>query len=468
MKQTLFAIMGLLWGWMVASLPASNPTTATIFQQFRPYLCHVTYYQNVAMHSKIGSYMKIKQHRNGIIVNSSGLVMVSSDVYPLSVDIMTGGASYFSGEPTDFEVKLSNGKTVKARFVGKDDRVGVAFLQLELPRDTTLTPVSFATDTLPAGTPVYVLELLTSRYQFQPAIRPLTINARIDKPNLRYVIIDATPQLSNCGLVIDAHGRAIGVTRGPSLDNALLSEGMDDYNPSAIEIIPAVQFLPLIEQPPVLTRQQFKGRSWLGIVMQALTPELKTLWKIPAEGGVIINRVYEQSPAEAAGLRTGDVITALDGKALPITRDDDLDIFRNRILQIPPGTTVTLTIYRQGKRLSRKVTLKAAPRSIDLAEKYQAPELGFEVRELTPGVLYDNHLPLDTPGVYVYRVDRASPAGLGGLDIGQIIQRVNNRPVKTIAQFQKVLTEVLKTHPKKIVFFVRDGQNTKFVFITPR
>jgi len=120
----------------------------------------VTYYQNVAMHSKIGSYMKIKQHRNGILVNDQGLVMVSSDVYPLSLDIMTGGASFFSGEPTDFEVELSTGKKYKASFVGKDDQAGVAFLQMELPPNTTVPFITFQPDTLAPGTPVFVLELL--------------------------------------------------------------------------------------------------------------------------------------------------------------------------------------------------------------------------------------------------------------------------------------------------------------------
>lgn len=463
----LIIVLGWLW-FHTIPLHAAEEPPSTIFQQYRPYLCHVTYYQNVAMHAKIGSYMKIKQHRNGIIVNASGLIMVSSDVYPLSLDIMTGGASYFSGEPTDFKITLSNGKQFDAHFVGKDDRVGVAFLQLALPKDTTLTPVEFTTDTLPVGASVLILELLTARYQFQPSLRHLSINARIDKPNLRYVILDAEPQLSSCGLVILPEGKAVGITRGPSLDNALLSESMDDYDIRAIEIIPATQFLPLIQKPPVLTHQHFQGRSWLGIVMQALTPELKAIWKVPAEGGVVINRVYEQSPAEKAKLQPGDIIIALNGKPLLITRDDDLDIFRNRILQIPPGTTITVTIFRKGKTLTRRVTLQAAPRSIDLAERYQSPELGFEVRELTPGILYENQLPLNTTGVYVYRVDRASPAGIGGLDIGQIIQKVNNRPVESIAQFRNVFNEILQSNPRKIMFYVRDGQNTQFVFITPR
>ena len=447
---------------------AAPKTAAEIYQQFRPILCHVTYYQNVAMHSKIGSYMKIKQHRNGILVNDRGLVMVSSDVYPLSLDIMTGGASFFSGEPTDFEVELSTGKKYKASFVGKDDQAGVAFLQMELPPNTTVPFITFQPDTLAPGTPVFVLELLTSRYQFQPAIQAFQINARIDKPNLRYIITNAQPQLSSCGLVLTADGHAIGITRGASLDNALLSEGLDEYRPDYIEIIPAGEFMPLIQHPPVISRKTFRGRAWLGIIMQALTPELKTVWKVPTDGGVVINKIYEKSPAQAAGLKPGDVIIALNGEQLPITKSEDLDIFRNRILQQKPGSTVTLKIFRKGKILTKTVRLAAAPRSIDLAEKYQLPELGFEVRELTPGVLYENDLPLNTKGVYVYRVDRASPAGLGGLDIGEIILQVNGRPVENIARFRTEMTAILKQNPRKIVFFVRDGRDTRFVFITPR
>ncbi len=464
-RNTLFVI---IVGFMITVGAAFAQQATEIFKKYRPVLCHVTYYQNVAMHSKIGSYMKIKQHRNGLLVNEKGLVMVSSDVYPLSLDIMTGGVSFFSGEPTDFEVELSNGKKYPAQFIGKDDQAGVAFLQMKLPAETRLPYIQFSTDSVVPGTPVYVLELLTSRYQFQPAISTFQINARINQPNLRYIITNAQPQLSNCGLVLTPDGKAIGITRGTSLDNALLSESLDEYRPDYIEVIPASDFNHLIQNPPVLSPKTYTGRAWLGILMQALTPELKTLWKVPAEGGVIINKIFEQSPAEAAKLQPGDIIIALNGEPLSITKQEDLDIFRNRILQQKPGSTIQLTLFRKGKVLKKKVQLKAAPRSVDLAEKYQLPDLGFEVRELTPGVLYDNDLPLNTKGVYVYRVDQASPAGLGGLDIGEIILKVNDQPVKNIQQFRKIMEKIRKQNPRKIVLFVRDGRDTRFIFITPR
>ena len=74
-----------------------------LYNRFRPVMCRVQFYKNVSSQSQIGSYIKIKQHRVGIVVNPEGLIMVNSDVYPLSLDILSGtGMSFASGEPTDF------------------------------------------------------------------------------------------------------------------------------------------------------------------------------------------------------------------------------------------------------------------------------------------------------------------------------------------------------------------------------
>ena len=463
LKPVLFLGVILL----VHLLEARNPET--IFDTARPWVCRVTYYKNVATQAKIGSYIKIKQNRIGVLVNPSGLVMVSSDVYPLSLDIMSGnGVSFFSGEPSDFKVTLWNGKEYPARFVGKDDLAKVAFIQMTEPPDSPLPFASFvSTDSVTVGQRIYLLELLGEGYNFEPIFTPVRVNAVIRLPRKKFLINDLRTALSAGGLVLNASGHPIGVTLESGAESAGFQSGMDfeDYRPDFLEIAPSEWFQALIQHPPVLVKAGYQGKAWLGIRMQALTPELASYWHVPAQGGVVVDQVFPDSPAEKAGLKGGDVIVAVNGRPITIKRDELLNRFRELIARQKPDNRIELTLFRKGRQLVKTVRLRSAPRAIDLADKYQLRQLGMEVRELTRDILYDYMLPLDTRGVYVYQVDRASPAGLAGLEIGSIITHLNGEPVKDLSDFRKKMERALQQGGKKIMLQVQQRRETAFVFV---
>lgn len=439
-----------------------------VFKKNRPAVCLVKFYKNISSNSQIGSFTKIKQNRIGVLVNATGLVMVSSDVYPLSLDIVSGGrSSFFSGEPTDFKVKLWNGKEYEAEFIGKDDLAEVAFVQIKDSLLNNLPFVKFSsTDDVQIGQTIYLLELLGESQNFEPLFTPLTINAILTLPRKKILVNHYLNAMSSGGLVLTDQGKAIGITLPSQSDFSFHDQmGFDEPSPNYLEVAPTEWFAALIKNPPVLAKDVYQGKSWLGIRMQALTKELREYWKVPSEGGVVIDQVFSQSPAEKAGLKTGDVIISFNENELKMDTDEDLDQFRELITQQPPDTRITLGIIRDGKRLDKEVKLYAAPKAIDLAEKYQLIPLGFEVRELTHDILYDYNLPLSTDGVYVYQVDRAAPAGIGGLSIGSIITEVDNQHVKDLASFENIMEKILSGNPKKIMFEVQVRLMTEFVFV---
>lgn len=452
----------------IFSIKVLGQSPQEVFQKNRPAVCLVKFFRNVISHSKIGSFTKLKQKRIGVVVNPKGLVMVSSDVYPLSLDIISGGrTSFFSGEPSDFKVQLSNAKEYDADFIGKDDLAQVAFLKIRDKLPNELPYVEFTpTNHVKIGQQIYLLELLGEQQNYEPLFTPATINAVIHTPRRKFLVNTLLNALSSGGLVLAEDGKAIGVTLGASTDFQFHDQMDFDMQGGAfLEIAPTEWFGELIKDPPVLANNVFQGKSWLGIRMQALTDELESYWSIPEEGGVVVDQVYSKSPAEKGGLKVGDVILAFNDNSLNISKDEDLDQFRELITQQPPGTTVNLNIYRDGKQIPKKVELLAAPKAIDLAEKYQLASLGFEVRELTRDILYDYNLPLNTHGVYVFQVDRASPAGIAGLSIGHIITEVDNQPVKDIESFKKIMEQTLEKNPKKIMFKVQVRLVTEFVFL---
>lgn len=439
-----------------------------IFEKFRKRICLVTYYKNVSSQSQIGSYIKIEQERIGLIVSSDGLVMVNSDIYPLSLDLVSGdGVSFSSGEPSDFKVKLHDGKELVAEFLGKDDQAQVAFVRIAEDSDRSFPHVSFDKNPqVRVGEQVFLMELLSDSYQHQPLFTEMRINAIVETPRRKYLVKNEVTALSAGGLVVNKDGVPIGITLRSEPDFSFLPSGeFDDFQRDFLEIAPPANFRGLIANPPQLQRSVVSNKAWLGVGMQALTPELAAHWGIKSSGGVIVNRVFPDSPAQQAGLSVRDVITSFGGQALGISRDEDLNQMREYITRRSPKDAVTIEVYRNGRRMLQEVTLQSAPRAVDLAEKMQFSELGLEVRELTRDVLYNYHLPLDTGGVYVYQVDRAAPAGLGGLEAGSIITHVNGHPVASLAGFAGQMELALKRVPQWIQLQVQMRRTTDFVFV---
>ncbi len=122
-------------------------------------------------------------------------------------------------------------------------------------------------------------------------------------------------------------------------------------------------------------------RGYLGIVIQALTPELAESFGLDQNVGILIAQVSEDSPAAQAGLRQGDVIVAYQGK--PVT---DVGRFRNQVSLTSPGSREQLTIVRNGKRRGITVTIGTLAKDKLIAEgpAQSADELGLNVQTLTP------------------------------------------------------------------------------------
>lgn len=439
-----------------------------IFHKYRDSICLVTFYQNLASETRIGSTNKMENYRIGIIVSQDGLVLVSSDVYPVSMDIVSGNGSFLSRKPTGFRIKLSDGSDFPAEFIGKDDQAQVAFLEIkELSAGRRLRPVEFQTEkSLSVADTVFVLELLSESYNFQPLFTPFTINAVVETPRKKYLVNNYSPALSSAGLVLDAEGEAVGITLKQSMELSFHSSiNFEEMQKSYLEIAPAGWFAALIKNPPRLKTSSAVQRAWLGIRMQALNRDLQKYWHVPQNGGIIINQIYQDSPAERAGLKTGDVILQVNDSTLLVQKDEETGRLRNLVREYPPGKTLSVKIFRKRKILEKEVIPTAAPGAIGMARSFAVVSLGLEIRELTRDILYENNLSLNLPGVFVYQVDRASPAGLAGLQVGDIIQEIDEKPVQTFEKAVQIISGLSKSSSKIIRLKVLNNQETRFVFI---
>ena len=178
-------------------------------------------------------------------------------------------------------------------------------------------------------------------------------------------------------------------------------------------------------------------RGRLGVQIQALTPELAKSFGLNDTKGVLVASVEPRSPAEKAGLQSGDVILTFNGK--PVQSANELPRI---VAGTKPGSTVTLEIWRSGARRQVQATLGEFPSEAAAAQQ-ESPEarkssnrLGLTVRELAPA--QRKALAIDY-GLVVENVSGA--AQNAQIQRGDIIIAINNRYFKSIDEFNKIVQQ---------------------------
>jgi serine protease Do len=202
------------------------------------------------------------------------------------------------------------------------------------------------------------------------------------------------------------------------------------------------------------------GRAWLGIYIRNLErDDARRLDLRAGTDGVLVSGVDDQGPASEAGLRTGDVITEIDGRTVR-----DQRAFVRAIQQREPGERVRLTVWRDGRTQSYTVELQARsgdaekprlgddaigqatppddaqPRRLPGPIGGSRPRLGVEVMELNPDLAeyFDTRT---GEGVLVTRVAENSGAARAGLRAGDVILRVEDRTVRRVEDLHAAVAE---------------------------
>ena len=214
---------------------------------------------------------------------------------------------------------------------------------------------------------------------------------------------------------------------------------------------------PGLEDPGLEAR-----KAWVPIAVQVLTRELAERLNLSDRTGVRITRVFGGG-AEAAGLKVGDVITALDGNALEASQPSDADLFATLIRQYKIGSTATLTLVRNGKLVDVAVKLDTSPRLPREMKKYEDPSFEFRVRDIAAADRVSSRLPADQSGVLVDAVREGGWAALGHLADGDMLLTIDGEIVADVEAVQRKMARVAEAKPGSVVFKVRRGIRTFFV-----
>jgi serine protease Do/serine protease DegQ len=193
-------------------------------------------------------------------------------------------------------------------------------------------------------------------------------------------------------------------------------------------------------------------RGRLGIYIQNLTPDLARAFGIKIDHGAVVSQVSPKSSAEKAGIKSGDVITAVNGT--PIRNASAL---RNMIGLLPIGQKVDLELIRDGKKMN--ITAKIGEPQ---QEKQEAKELNKRLEGAVLGELDEgNPMYGKVHGVLVVDVTANSPAWVAGLRKGDIITSVNRIPVNNLAEMKSALNK----GRNGILMNIRRGNGALFLLL---
>ena len=202
-------------------------------------------------------------------------------------------------------------------------------------------------------------------------------------------------------------------------------------------------------------------RGWLGVGIQPVTPDLAKSFGRAETTGVLVSSVSEGSPAERAGLKSGDIITEYDGRK--VERAADLP---RAVAGTPVGRDVRLSVVRDGMPM----TLTAKIAALDAKESGQAegsdkakPALGLAVQPLTPALAQQLGVRA-TQGLVVQNVQEGSPAAEAGFERGDVIVEVDKKPIKSVAELRESVDKRAKGKP--MLFRIQRQDASLFLTVT--
>jgi serine protease Do len=379
-------------------------------------------------------------------------VVVSPDGYILTNNHVVDGA-------TDVKVSFANKEEYPAKVVGTDKYTDVAVLKIDKKGLATLpfadsSRAEVGDVVLAIGEPFGLGQTVTMGIISAKGRAGLGIERFED-----FIQTDAAINRGNSGgALIDTRGDLVGI-------NTAILSGETGGNQGIGFAIPANMARNIMDQ---ILKKGKVTRGFMGILPQELTPDMAKAFGMPNARGVAVAQVEPHSPAEKAGMKVGDVITAINGNSV-----EDVNSFRLAVAGFAPGTTVHLKIARSGQNMDIPVTLGEFNLEAEANGGGQGNNLpgggekgalrGVSVQGLNSDLRRELQLPEGTTGVVITDLESDSPAAAAGLEQGDVIVQVNHRPVNTVADFNSaVRTGVSKD---STLLLIRRGPGTQFVVV---
>jgi len=322
-------------------------------------------------------------------------------------------------------------KRYEAKLVGKDARTDVALLKIE-PKEP-LSPIELGdSEAVEVGEWVMAIGNPFGLGGNSVTVGVVSYKGRglslgVQGTTVDMIQTDAAINPGNSGgPLLNTRGQVVGI-------NTMIITGGERQSAGvgfSVPINVAKEILPQLREKGRV------ARGWLGIQIQPVSEDMAKTFKMREAKGALISQVTPGSPAEKAGLKVEDVVTAADGREIV----DNGDLSRYVAGQAP-GKTVKLDLLRDGQPKTISVTLGTFPDdpTESQGEEEDSNKLGMTLRDLTPEMAERLDLPRGTRGVVVMEAEAGEAAEQAGLQRGDIIVAVNGAPVEGVSSFNKLI-----------------------------
>jgi serine protease Do len=350
----------------------------------------------------------------------------------------------------EVEVQTDDGKTYSAKVIGTDPRTDLALIKVE----GNNFPFAKLADRAPrigdwvlaVGNPFGLSSTVTAGIV---SARGRDIGAG---PYDDFLQIDAPVNKGNSGgPTFDIDGNVVGV-------NTAI------YSPSGGSV--GIAFaIPASTVDSVVKQLRDKGsvtRGWIGVQIQPVTKDIADSMGLKDTGGALVAEPAPNSPAVKAGIKSGDVIVAVNGERIANARE-----LTRRIGSMSPGNSVKLTLLKGGSERTVNLTLGELPAQAGLARRGGGEERGGPAQEeMTLGLQLapaSSVAGSGSEGVVVTRVLPDSPAGERGFKTGDVILEVAGKAVSNPVDVRKALEDARKDDKRTVLMRVKSGEGTRFV-----
>ena len=370
---------------------------------------------------------------SGFIVESDGYVLTNAHVVDGADRIV---------------VTLTDHREFVARLVGVDKRTDVALLRIA----ATGLPALRIGDSSRLQVGEWVVAI-GSPFGLDNTVTAGIVSAKArdtgDYTPLIQTDVAVNPGNSG-GPLIDMHGRVVGM-------NSQIYSRTGGFMGISFAV-PINQAMAVAEQ---LKATGHVVRGKIGVAVDSVSRELAESLGLQAQGGALVGAVERGGAADAAGVRPGDIILAIDGHE--VQRSSDLP---RLVGSLHPGSRVPLQVFRLGKRMTLQVTIgswsdNAAPAPAAPRAPAARSRLGIGVVDLNAEQRSQLGI---AAGVLVESVDGFGSAA--GLRVGDVIAALNNTPLRSAAEFSSRVAQLPADKPA--VLLVRRGDNARYLLLRPR
>ncbi len=386
---------------------------------------------------------------SGVIVRADGTILTNHHV----ID----GAEKIT-------VQTNDNKTYDAKVIGSDPPSDLAVLKIEAANLPFLNlgnsdNVRIGDIVLAIGNPLGIGQTVTAGIISAKGRRTglsdgsfedfLQTDAPINRGNSGGALINLTGELIgiNSQIVSEQGGGNIGI--GFSIPSNMAKTVMDQ-----------------------LLKDGKVHRGMLGVNIQPITEDVAKSLQLKDTRGVIVSNVQANSAAEKAGIKRGDIITAINGETI-----EDTNVLRNKVAETPPGTDIKITVLRDGQ--PQELTAKLDEFKVsgvkpddsdennnnDSGNSGDSGKLGLSLQPLTPQTAKQLNLPPDTEGVVVTDVDQNGASAETGITRGDVILEINRQSVTSLDDVKSALD---KSGDRPILLLISRKGQTIYLTVTPK